>query len=58
MYLEIEKVKKETLEQYDNDVDLYFDSVCYHKLQNDQKNHVVYTGDQFVWDLFKQLKGK
>jgi hypothetical protein len=58
MYLEIDKLKKETLEQYDNNVDLCFDSVCYHKLQIDQKNPAAYTNDQFVRDLFKQLKGK
>ncbi len=58
MYLEIDKLKKETLEQYNNDVDLYFDSVCYRKLQIDQKNPAAYTDDQFVQDLFKQLKGK
>ncbi len=58
MYLEINKLKKGTLEQYNNNVDLYFDSVCYHKLQIDQKNPAAYTNDQFVWDLFKQLKGK
>jgi hypothetical protein len=58
MYLEVDKLEKETLEQYDNNVDLYFDSVCYHKLQIDQKNPAAYTNDQFVRDLFKQLKGK
>jgi hypothetical protein len=56
MYLEINKLKKKTLEQYDNNVDLYFDRVCYHKFQIDQKNPAAYTDDQFVWDLFKQLK--
>ncbi len=58
MHLKIDKLKKETLELYDNSVYLYFDSVCYHKLQIDQKNPAAYTNDQFVWDLFKQLKGK
>jgi len=60
MYLEIDKLKKETLEHYDNNVDLYFDSVCYHKLQIEQKNPSAYTDDQFVRDLFnfKQLKGE
>ena len=42
MYLEINKLKKETLEQYDNNVDLYFDSVRYHKVQIDQKNPAAY----------------
>jgi hypothetical protein len=58
MYLEIDKLKKETLKQYDNNVDLYFDSVRYHKLQIDQKNPAAYTDDQFVRDILKQLKGK
>ena len=58
MYLEIDKLKKETLEQYDNNIDIYFDSVRYHKLQIDQKNPAAYTDDQFVQDLFKQLEGK
>ena len=48
IYLEINKLKKETLEQYDNIVDLYFNSVCYHKLQIDQKNPTADTNDQFV----------
>jgi hypothetical protein len=58
MYLKIDKLKKETLEQYINNVDLHFDSVHYHKLQIDQKNPTLYTDDQFVWGIFKQLKGK
>jgi hypothetical protein len=58
MYLEIDKLKKETLEQYDNNVDLYFDSIRYHKLQIDQKNQTAYADEQFVQDLFKQLKGE
>jgi hypothetical protein len=56
MYLEIDKIKKETLQQNDNNVDLYFDSIRYNKLQIDQKNPAAYTDDQFVRDLFKQLK--
>jgi hypothetical protein len=54
MYLEIDKLKKETLEQYDNNVDLYFDSVHNSKVQIDQKNPAAYTDDQFVRDLFKE----
>jgi hypothetical protein len=48
MYLEIDKLKKETLAQYENDVDLYYDSICYHKLLIDQKNPIAYTDEQFV----------
>jgi hypothetical protein len=55
MYFEINKLKKKTFEQYDNNVNLYFDSVCYHKLQIDKKNPAAYTDDQFVWNLFKHL---
>ena len=58
MYLEIEKLKKETLEQHGNQVDLYFDSVRLHMLGIMQKNTQAYTDDQFVRDLFKELKGE
>jgi hypothetical protein len=58
MYLEIEKLKKETLEQHGNQVDLYFDSVRLHMLGIMQKNTQAYTDDQFVRDIFKELKGE
>ncbi len=58
MYLEIEKMKKENLEKYENNLKLFFDSICYHKLHIDQKNPLAYTDDQFVRDIFKQLRGK
>ncbi len=58
MYLEIKKIKKENLEQYENNLKLFFDSICYHKLHIDQKNPLAYTDNQFVCDIFKQLKGK
>jgi hypothetical protein len=58
MYLEIEKLKKETLEQHGNQVDLYFDSVRLHMLGIMQKNPQAYTDDQFVRDIFKELKGE
>jgi hypothetical protein len=38
MYSEITKVKKLTIAQYDNDVQLYFDAVQYSKLQINQKD--------------------
>jgi hypothetical protein len=56
MYLEIDKLKKETLMQYENKNDLYYDSICYHKLLIDQKNPSAYTDEQFVQDIFKHLK--
>jgi hypothetical protein len=55
MYLEIKQIKKENLEQYENNRELFFDSICYHKLHIDQKNPLAYTDDQFVRDIFKQL---
>jgi hypothetical protein len=58
MYLEIERLKKETLEQHGNQVDLYFDSVCLHMLGIMQKNTQTYTDDQFVRDIFKELKSE
>ncbi len=58
MYPETEKIKKESLEQYENNLELFFNSICYHKLHIDQKNPLAYTDDQFVRDIFKQLKGK
>jgi hypothetical protein len=58
MYLEIKKIKKENLEQYENDLELFFDSIHYHKLHIDQKNPLTYTDDQFVHDIFKQLRGE
>jgi hypothetical protein len=58
MYLEIEKIKKENLEQYEHNLELFFDSICYHKLHIDQKNPLAYTDNQFVRDIFKQLLGK
>ena len=32
MYLEIDKLKKETFKQHDNNANLYFNSIRYHKL--------------------------
>ncbi len=58
MYLEIKKIKKENLEQHENNLELFSDSICYHKLHNDQKNPLAYTHDQFVHDILKQLQGK
>jgi hypothetical protein len=50
MYLGIDKLKKETLEQHENNIDLYFDSVHYHKLQIDQKNPHVHPR---VWGCYQ-----
>jgi hypothetical protein len=48
MFLEIEKIKKEKLEHYENNPDLFFNAICCHKLLIDQKNPLAYTDDQFV----------
>ena len=56
MYAEITKVKKLTIAQYDNDVQLYFDAVQFLKLQIDQKDPSAYTADAYIRDLFLQLK--
>jgi hypothetical protein len=55
MFLEIEKIKKEKLEHYENNPDLFIDAICRHKLLIDQKNLLAYTDDQFVRDIFKEL---
>ncbi len=56
MYAEIGKVKKLTIAQHDNDVQLFFDAAKYIKLQIDQKDPTAYTEDAFIWDIFLQLK--
>ncbi|MGL6008733.1 MAG: hypothetical protein ACRC1D_04680 [Culicoidibacterales bacterium] len=56
MYAEIGKVKKLTIAQYNNDVQLYFDAIKYIKLQIDQKDPTAYTDDSFIRDIFLQLK--
>ncbi len=55
MYLEIKNIKKENLEQYEKNLELFLGSICYHKLHIDQQNPLAYTDDQFVSDIFKQL---
>jgi hypothetical protein len=58
MYAEITKVKKLTIAQYDNNVQLYFDAVTFHKLHIDQKDPTAYTEDAFICDIFLQLKNE
>jgi hypothetical protein len=55
---EIKKIKKENLEQCENNLELFIDSIHYHKLHIDQKIPLAYTDNQFFSDVFKQLKGK
>jgi hypothetical protein len=56
MYTEITKVKKLTIAQYNNDVQLFFDAIKFLKLHIDQKDPTAYTEDAFIWDIFLQLK--
>ncbi len=56
MYAEITKVKKLTIAQYNNNVQLYFDAVQFLKLQIDQKDPNAYTEDAYICDIFLQLK--
>ena len=52
MYLEITKVKKLTISQYNNEVQLYFNAIKFSKLQIDQKDPMAYTEDAFIQDIF------
>ncbi len=56
MYAEITKVKKLTIAQYNNKVQLYFDAVQFLKLHIDQKDPNAYTEDAYIRDIFLQLK--
>jgi hypothetical protein len=48
MYSKITKVKKLTIAQYDNDVQLFFDLIKFSKLHIDQKDPTAYTEDAFI----------
>jgi hypothetical protein len=48
MYSKITKVRKLTIAQYDNDVQLLFDSIKFSKLYIDQKDPTAYTEDAFI----------
>ncbi len=52
MYSKIGAVKKMTIAQYDNDINLFFDSIKSVKLQIDSKDPMAYTDDAFVCDIF------
>jgi hypothetical protein len=56
MYNEITTVKKLTLAQHDNYVQLYFDAIQFLKLQTDQKDPNAHTEDAYIHDIFIQLK--
>jgi hypothetical protein len=47
-----------TIAQFDNDINLFFDSIRSSKLQIDSKDPLAYTDDAFVCNIFDQLKNK
>ncbi len=49
-------MKKLTIAQYDNDVQLFFDLIKISKLHINQKDPTAYTEDAFIQDIFLQLK--
>jgi hypothetical protein len=54
MYYEIGAVKK-PIAQYNNDINLFFDSIRSVKLQINSKNPLAYTNDASVHEFFVQL---
>ncbi len=56
MYTKITKVKKLTIAQHDNDVQLFFNAIKYLKLHINQKDPTAYTEDAFIRDIFIRLK--
>ncbi len=52
MYSKFGAVKKMTIAQFDNDINLFFDSIKSDKLQIDSKDPLAYTDDAFVCDIF------
>ena len=58
MYSEIGTIKKMTVAQYDNDINLFCDSIKSVKLQIDSKDPNAYTDEAFVRDIFVQIKNE
>ena len=58
MYSKIGAIKQITIAQYDNDINLFFDSIKSVKLQIDSKDPMpmAYTDQASVRDMFVQLK--
>ncbi len=56
MYYEITKLKKLSIAQYLQDVQLFFNAIKFYKLHIDQNDPTAYTDDAFIWDIFLQLK--
>jgi YHS domain-containing protein len=58
MYSEIGTIKKMTIAQFDNDINLFCDSIKSVKLQIDSKDPNAYTDEAFVRDIFVQVKNE
>ena len=58
MYSEIGTIKKMTVAQFDNDINLFCDSIKSVKLQIDSKDPNAYTDEAFVRDIFVQIKNE
>jgi len=58
MYSEIGTIKKMTVAQFDNDINLFCDSIKSVKLQIDSKDPNAHTDEAFVHDIFVQIKNK
>jgi hypothetical protein len=58
MYSEIGTIKKMTIAQFDNDINLFCDSIKSVKLQIDSKDPSAYTDEAFVRDIFVQVKNE
>ena len=58
MYSKIGAIKQMTSVQYDNDINLFIDSVKSVKLQINSKDPLAYTDQAFVRDIFFQLKNE
>jgi len=58
MYSEIGTIKKMTIAQFDNDINLFCDSIKSVKLQINSKDPNAYTDEAFVRDIFVQIKNE
>jgi hypothetical protein len=55
-YSEITKLKKLSIAQYNQDVQLFVDTIKLYKLHINQKDPTAYIEDAFIQDIFLQLK--
>ncbi len=58
MYSEIGTIKKMTIAQFDNDINLFCDSIKSVKLHINSKDPNAYTDEAFVRDIFVQVKNE